>query len=57
MTPHVIQFSQDPEVTILRAEQSLLRRDLLAKGDQVVIISDIFARDKLINAVQMRIVE
>lgn len=57
VTPHVIQFSGDPEVTILRAEQSLLERNLLAKGDQVVIISDILARDKLINAVQMRIVE
>jgi pyruvate kinase len=57
VTPHVIQFSEDPEVTILRAEQSLLERNLLAKGDQVVIISDILARDKLINAVQMRIVE
>jgi pyruvate kinase len=55
--PHVIQFSEDPEVTILRAQQSLLERDLLAKGDQVVVISDILARDKLINAVQMRIVE
>ena len=55
--PHVIEFSDDPEVTVLRAQQSLLERDLLAKGDQVVIISDILARDKLINAVQMRIVE
>jgi hypothetical protein len=53
----VIQFSQGSEVTILRAEQSLLRRDLLAKGDQVVIISDILARDKIINPVQMCIVE
>jgi pyruvate kinase len=57
VTPHVIQFSDDPEITILRAEESLLERGLLAKGDQVVIISDILARDKLINAVQMRIVE
>ena len=57
VTPHVIQFSDDPEVTILRAERLLLEHGLLAKGDQVVIISDILARDKLINAVQMRIVE
>lgn len=57
VTPHMIQFSDDPEVTILHAEQSLLERGLLAKGDQVMIISDILARDKLINAVQMRIVE
>jgi pyruvate kinase len=57
VTPHVIQFSEDPETTILRAEQVLFDRGLLAKGDQVVIISDILARDKLINAVQMRIVD
>jgi pyruvate kinase len=57
VTPHVIEFSDDPEVTILRAERALLDRGLLSQGDQVVIISDILARDKLINAVQMRIVE
>lgn len=57
ITPLVTEFSSDPEVTILRAERALLERQLLAKGDQVVIISDILARDKLINAVQMRLVE
>ena len=47
----------------IRAEAALVRahdaeyRKLLARGDQVVIISDILARDKLINAVQMRVVE
>lgn len=55
--PHVIQFSDDPEVTIMRAKDALLERGFLSKGDQVVIISDILARDKVINAVQMRIVE
>ena len=57
ITPHVVQFNEDPETTILQAEQVLLDKNLLTKGDQVVIISDILARDKLINAVQMRIVE
>jgi pyruvate kinase len=57
VSPLVIEFSADPEITILRAEQSLLEKKLLSKGDQVVIISDILARDKLINAVQMRLVE
>jgi len=57
VTPQVIEFSADPEVTILRAEQSMLERRLLVKGDQVVIVYDMLARDKLINAVQMRIVE
>ncbi len=57
VTPFVIEFSSDPEATILLAERVLLGRGLLVKGDQVVIISDILARDKLINAVQMRLVE
>jgi pyruvate kinase len=57
VAPFVIEFSGDPETTILRAEALLRDRQLLAKGDQIVIISDILARDKLINAVQMRLVE
>jgi pyruvate kinase len=57
VAPFAIEFSDDPETTILRAENLLRENGLLAKGDQVVIISDILARDKLINAVQMRLVE
>lgn len=57
VTPLLIEFSDDPETTIRKAEEVLLERNLLAKGDQVVIISDILARDKVINAVQMRLVE
>lgn len=57
VAPFVIEFSDDPETTILRAEKLLRDRQFLAKGDQIVIISDILARDKLINAVQMRLVD
>ncbi len=57
VTPFVTEFSSDPELTIQRAEKLLLDEKRLAKGDQVVIISDILAHDKLINAVQMRVVE
>ncbi len=57
VAPFVIEFSSDPETTILCAEALLRNRQLLAKGDQIVIISDILARDKLINAVQMRLVD
>lgn len=55
--PFVIEFHDDPEATIQLAEKVLLEQGLLKKSDQVVIISDILARDKLINAVQMRLVE
>jgi pyruvate kinase len=57
VTPRVIQFSDDPEVTILRAKPSLLEHGLVGKGDQVVIISEILARDRLITAAQMHIAE
>jgi pyruvate kinase len=57
VAPFTIQFSDDPETTILRAQRLLQEQELLQKGDQVVIISDVLARDKLINAVQMRLVE
>jgi pyruvate kinase len=57
VTPQVVEFNTDPEITTLRTKQSLLERRLLAKGDQVVIVYDMLAGDELINAVQMRIVE
>ena len=55
--PFVIEFCADPELTIQRAEKLLRDRGLLDVGNQIVIISDILAHDKLINAVQMRLVE
>jgi pyruvate kinase len=57
VAPFLIEFSDDPETTILRAEKLLRDQQFLSKGDQIVIISDILARDKLINAVQMRLVD
>ncbi|MEI6083570.1 MAG: pyruvate kinase [Verrucomicrobiota bacterium] len=55
--PFIIDFSDDPETTILRAEKVLRERDLLTKGDQTVVVTDVLARDKLINTVQMRTVD
>lgn len=57
VAPFVVGFSADPEQTVARALKLLTDRGLLTKGDQIVIISDVLARDKLINAVQMRLVE
>ena len=57
VTPFVIEFSDDPEVTILRAQKVLREQSLLTRGDQVVVVTDVLARDKLINTVQMRAVE
>jgi len=55
--PFIIEFSDDPETTILRAEKVLRERGLLTKGEQIVVVTDVLARDKLINTVQMRAVE
>jgi pyruvate kinase len=55
--PFLIEFSNDPETTILRAEKVLRESGLLMMGDQIVVITDVLARDKLINTVQMRAVE
>ncbi len=56
-TPFVIQFITDPESTIRQAIQLLQEQGYLSQGDQVVIVSDILAHNKLINSVQMRLVE
>ncbi len=57
VTAFVTEFSDDPEVTILRAERVLWEKKLVEKGDQIVVVSNILVRDKLINAVQLRNVE
>jgi pyruvate kinase len=57
VSAYQIAFSEDPESTILNAEKVLRDRELIRPGDTVVIISDIRARNRLINAVQMRLIE
>ncbi len=57
VTPFVTDFSEDPEVTILRAERYLREHNFAKRGDQIVVISNILVRDKLINAIQLRNVE
>jgi pyruvate kinase len=57
VTPLLLEFNADPETTIRHAVQQLLDQRLLTAGDQVVIISDMLAHDKLVNAVQMRVVQ
>lgn len=57
VTAFLTEFSADPEATIRSAMAELRDRQLLVTGDRIVIISDILARDKLINAVQIRLVE
>jgi pyruvate kinase len=51
-----IKFSEDPEVSIGRALDQLQRKKLIAKGDRVIVLSDILADGKFIETVQVRIV-
>ncbi len=52
-----IDFSDDPEKTLQNAFDLLLRRNLLKKGDLLVIISDVLAGEKKVDAIQVRRLE
>ncbi len=54
--PFLIKLSKDPEVSIQRAIDKLLRRQLITAGDRVIVVSDILADDKFIETVQVRII-
>jgi pyruvate kinase len=52
--PFLIQFSNDPERTILDALQYLKRRDWATPGDWLVVITNALADDKVIDTLQLR---
>ncbi|MFC1513209.1 pyruvate kinase [Thermodesulfobacteriota bacterium] len=54
--PFLIKLSKDPEVSISRAIDKLLRRQLLSAGNRVVVVSDILADDKFVETVQVRVI-
>ena len=51
-----IKFSKDPEVSIGRAIAQLQRKELIKKGDRIIVLSDILAGGKFIETVQVRII-
>jgi pyruvate kinase len=51
------KFSDDPNVTIETAQKLLRDQKLTAPGDNVVIVSDVRARESLIDCVQLRTVK
>src|SRR2546421_1566150 len=53
--PIQIEFSDDPNVTIETAQKYLRDQKLTAAGDNLVVISDVRARDALVDCVQLRI--
>src|ERR1700730_15903743 len=52
--PLRIEFSDDPNVTIETAQKYLRDQRLTTAGDNLVIISDVRARDALVDCVQLR---
>ena len=52
--PARIEFSEDPNVTIETAQKYLRDEKLTTPGDNLVIISDVRAKDALVDCVQLR---
>jgi pyruvate kinase len=55
--PFLMPFSEDPEQTILNAMEYLKRRDWCATGTWLVVITNVLARGKNIDSIQLRQVE
>lgn len=51
-----IKFSNDPEVSIGRAIEKLLREEKITKGDRIIVLSDILVGDEFVETVQVRTV-
>jgi pyruvate kinase len=52
-----IEFSDDPNVTIETAAKFLREQKLISRGDNLVVISDVRARDERIDCVLLRTVK
>ena len=55
--PFLLQDFTDPESTIERATASLLKLGRITPGDKLVIVSDVQAKDRRIDSIQLRTVE
>lgn len=52
--PYRIDFSSDPEKTIIHAIDILKNNEMIKPGDQVVILSDIIAGEDRVETIQIR---
>ena len=55
--PFLLQPFGDPEATIERATASLLKLGRIAPGDKLIIVSDVQAKGRRIDSIQLRSVE
>lgn len=54
--PIQMRFGIDPDHTIADAERELLNRGLIAKGDHLVVLSDVMAGHERFDSIQLRVV-
>lgn len=52
----VVKLSSDPEVSIQRAVEQLLRKGIVHSGERIIVLSDILAGGKFVETVQVRII-
>jgi pyruvate kinase len=52
--PLVMPFASSPEESVKNAEELLLSRNLLRKGDQLIVMSDIIEGDEKFDSIQLR---
>ena len=52
--PFLIDFSNDPEITIQVAIKKLLEEGWVHHGDHLVTVTNVFAHDKVVESIQLR---
>jgi pyruvate kinase len=57
VVPFKMDFSSDPEKTIIAALDRLRKRSRVVPGDQVVVVSDVAAGASRVSALQVRVVD
>ncbi len=55
--PFLMNFSENPELTIKNAIQKLKKEDWVESGDQLVTVTNVFAGGKVVESIQLREVE
>lgn len=52
----VVKLSGDPEISIQRAVEQLLRKGVVKSGERIIVLSDILAGGKFVETVQVRVI-
>ena len=51
--PYLMDFSEDPEVTIQKALQRLKSENRVQSGDQIVMVTNVLADGKVVESIQL----